>query len=229
LSLSSEQIEQRRNIFWVGLVVERQMAIRMGRPSVIHDDDIGVDLPKATGPPGANFGHLRYVSQIVLIDGKIYNNLYSAKAISRSRIDRLRSAGLLDEELEYWRDQLPREIRPGCEVQLSEDKYLPTMMMHFAYFHSLTMIHRASSMNSGPWTEKHKLDDSTIKALKDSNINPRVFSGGAICIDAARSAISLLEQVSNAINMIDLNMFRYIFDLSFLSLFQNSVSVNRLP
>jgi len=50
LNLSPAEVEQRRNIFWVGLVTERQINLRMGRPSTIHDDDIGVYVvpPSAT-------------------------------------------------------------------------------------------------------------------------------------------------------------------------------------
>ena len=42
LNLPPREVELRRNIFWIGLVIERQIAVRMGTPSVIHDDDIGL-------------------------------------------------------------------------------------------------------------------------------------------------------------------------------------------
>ena len=40
LKLPPAEVEHRRNIFWVGLSLERQINVRMGRRSVIHDDDM---------------------------------------------------------------------------------------------------------------------------------------------------------------------------------------------
>jgi len=148
------------------------------------------------------------MSQIVLIQGKIFNSLYSAKSQGKSRLERLRSAGLLDEEVEYWRNQLPLPVRPGTDFVITDDTFFPTLMMQFSYFNSLTMIHRVSSLHGGPWTEKH--DDSFLKVLKDSDVNPRVLDGGAICVNAAREVIKLLDKVSSVIGMIDLNMVRFV-------------------
>ena len=81
-------------------------------------------------------------------------------------------------------------------------------MMQFSYFNSLTMIHRVSSLHGGPWTEKY--DESFLQILKDSDVNPRVLNGGAICVNAAREVIKLLDRVSSIIGMIDLNMVRLV-------------------
>jgi hypothetical protein len=43
--LAPEEIEQRRNVFWVFYLMEKAISHNLGRPSVINDDDIAVDLP----------------------------------------------------------------------------------------------------------------------------------------------------------------------------------------
>ena len=189
-------------------MIERGVSFRLGRPSCIDEDDIGIDFPKSPGPPGLI--HLRYVAKLGVLQGRIYHKLYSAKSLTKSTLERLQRIGILDDELQHWRDSVPAEIRPGSEIQVYSDPrhMMPVIMMQFAYFNALTIIHRVSN-HHGPW--RNKGDDPFDLKSQESGLNPRVFAGGAICVSAARSVIELLNACSDALDAGDLNVIRFVF------------------
>lgn len=204
-----EQIEERRNVFWTGFVIERANLMRSGRPSVMQEDDIGIDLPKPNALVLPNQPqHLRYTSTLSLLQGRIYNKLYSAKAIAKPPLERLQWVSTLDEELEEWKDKLPVEIRPGNELKVDKQFIIPFLMMHYGYFNSLTTIHRCS-IHYKSWANRGDAPISP-EAMADMKLNPRVFASGAITVGAARSVIHLLEQTVEGIDMTELNIIRML-------------------
>lgn len=203
-----EQIEERRNVFWTGFVIERAILMRSGRPSVMQEDDIGIDLPKPNVLTLPNQPqHLRYTSTLSLLQGRIYNKLYSAKAIAKPALERLQWVSTLDEELQEWKDKLPVEIRPGNELKVDKQFIIPFLMMHYGYFNSLTTIHRCS-IHYKSWANRGDAPISP-EAMADMKLNPRVFASGAITVGAARSVIHLLDQTVEGVDMTELNILRY--------------------
>lgn len=204
--LSHAEAEQRRNTFWIGFLIERNMSFRLGRPSVINEDDIGIDFPRAMGE-GVVMGHLRYMAKLGVLQGRIYNKLYSAKSQTKSTFERLQRIGILDDELQHWRESIPVNLRPGEPIAPSNDPHhvMPILMMHFGYFNALTIIHRISN-HHGPWTSKSE-DPFSLKS-QESGLNPRVFAGGAICVNAARSIIRLLSVCAETLPPGDMNVMR---------------------
>lgn len=203
--LSPAAFEQRRNIFWSAFVLERQLLVRVGRPSIIHEDDIGIDLPQGEGIAGGH-GHLRRMTQLCLIQGKIYNSLYSSKSLARSRLERLQIAGLLDEELQSWKHQIPEAIRPGNDIAFVDARVqISAIMLHLTYYNALTMIHRLCCHDDAAI---NKEDENLKQQLEEMNLNPRVFSAVEICVNTARCVIDLLDRYSQAINMFEINVIR---------------------
>ncbi|KAG4430435.1 hypothetical protein IFR05_014078 [Cadophora sp. M221] len=207
LGLTKAQHQLRKNVFWIAMTTERQMSLRLGRPSFIQDDDIGVGLPEVINDSEPHL-HLRRMAQLGLIQGKIYDSLYSAKSFTKSRVERLRLAGALDDELLFWRDQLPPDTRPEMDFQPPPgDARLQIIILHLVFYDILTMIHRVSNP-IGAWNFKSEAQSED--ELPEIGINPRVFSGGAICVAAARNAISLTETCAAAGSISDINMIRVI-------------------
>lgn len=206
VGLSHAEFEQRRNTFWIALLLEQGVSFRQGRPSIIHEDDIGVDFPKDTSS-NLNTLHLRQMTKLSLLQGRIYNKLYSAKSLTKSTFERIQRIGSLDEELQLWKDSLPIEIRPGHEIPSNSNPQTlaPIIMMHFSYFNALTILHRVSN-HHGPWTRKR--DNPFGPEIQEMNLNPRVFAGSAICVSAARSIIGLLGECARNAEIGELNIIR---------------------
>jgi hypothetical protein len=210
--LTPADVEERRNVFWIAFVAEGSIIHRSGRPSVIHEDDIGVNLPKNVKltkeilDQPQPFQCLRIMSTLAILQGRVYNKLFSAKSLTKSKWERLRWIGLLDEELQFWKDSIPIEIRPGHEVKCHEYHVIGVLMLQFGYFSTLSTIHRASlpyGFSGG--------DDILLESDgAESQLNPRVFASGAIRVSAARSTIDLLKicQSPNVIHTTEINIIR---------------------
>lgn len=97
--LSQSDINQRRNVFWILYFLDKSMSIRIGQPSVMFDDDVGIDLPQEIEissllPDGSKkHGIFRYHAQLALLESRIYTELYSIKTTNSPEIQRLKSVG----------------------------------------------------------------------------------------------------------------------------------------
>lgn len=179
---------------------------------MIHEDDIGVNLPKELPitsdllTEDLPFGNLRVMTTLALLQGRVYNKLYSAKSLTKSKLERLKWVGFLDEELQSWKDSLPIEIRPGHDVKCHERHVIPVLMMHFGYFNTVSTIHRGSLHYGASKQEDFPVADGESRL----DLNPRVFASGAIRLSAARSIIKLLElcKTSTLIHSIEINVIR---------------------
>ena len=196
--LSEAEIDQRRNVFWIAYIIDKALALRLGVPGVMHDNDIGIDLPKEHRMFSVDLDSSRSHDifqcqvQLALLRSRIYTELYSAKAQQKSALDRLRSVGQLDKDLQDWRMTLPLEIRPDEVIRCSQEQIPPVFLMHFAFFDCICTIHRISLHFRGPWTKE---DPTQIASLHSPQLNPRVYSSQSICLAAARSTIKLLQYV----------------------------------
>ena len=201
--LSSIEAVQRRRVFWIMYMLDKDTALRSGRPPCISDDDCNVELPDEDPLDGvgnlplsngmANFNLFRAMARLSVIESKVYIQLYSAKAAKQSDGELLNTIGRLDDELEKWKDSLPAEFRPGNDQSTtSQNKIMPVVFLHFSYLYCLTTIHRTSS-NHGHWT--NRLSNFALAGLNARPTNPRIFNSTALCVLAARSSINLIERL----------------------------------
>lgn len=186
--LDAVEKKLRRNVFWVAYVMEVGMSSRCGRPPAMSDQDIAVALPQTTS---TGFDHFRCIATLSLLESRVYSELYSAKAATRSGLERLKSIGRLDAELTRWRDALPLGYRTESEIACLEHELTPVVMMHFSYYNCLAAIHRAS-IHHGSWTSA---PDSKPSVGDDDGeiLNPRVYISSSLCLDAARNIVGLLK------------------------------------
>ncbi|EDO01858.1 hypothetical protein SS1G_04333 [Sclerotinia sclerotiorum 1980 UF-70] len=191
LECNEAEIEQRRNVFWIAIMVERGVVIRHGRPSVIHDEDIGVDLPPDSQYPGeadGRFVTFRHNAILSLLQGRIYNRLYSAKSFTKSKTERLKIVGMLDDELQQWCETIPVEVRPGYPLKCDKNHIVTAVCMQWGYYQCVNTIHRVS-LYYGPGSLD--LDDKIPESDFDPDLNPRV-----IFIHYALAAcVSLFEHI----------------------------------
>ncbi|KAK2067922.1 hypothetical protein P8C59_001621 [Phyllachora maydis] len=202
-NLNPVEIEQRKRVFWIAYMLDKDICLRSGRPPAQDDDDMNVDLPDADPPdmigniPLADgkgkMNLFRTMCELALIQSKVYKRLYASKATRQSDGELLNTIGELDQELDDWKDSISIDFRPEHEIKASHTPLiLHVVMLHFTYYNCLTTIHRMS-IHHGYWTSR--LSNYAIQGLNAKPLNPRVFSSAALCTSAARASISLLKYI----------------------------------
>ncbi|EGO60518.1 hypothetical protein NEUTE1DRAFT_56998 [Neurospora tetrasperma FGSC 2508] len=202
-NLNPIEIEQRKRVFWIAYMLDKDLCLRSGRPPAQDDDDMNVDLPDED--PADGIGNIpladgkgkmnlfRKMVEISIVESKVYKRLYATKATKQSDGELLNTIGELDQELEDWKDSIPIDFRPEHEIKASHTPLiLHVVMLHFTYYNCLTTIHRMS-IHHGYWTSR--LSNFAIQGLNARPLNPRIFSSAALCTSAARASISLLKYI----------------------------------
>lgn len=202
-SLNAAEVEQRRRVFWIAYMLDKDICLRSGRPPVQDDDDMNVELPSDT--PADNIGNIpladgkgtmnlfRLMCTFSVIQSKVYKGLYSVKASKQTDGELLNTIGELDKELEAWKDDIPLEFRPEHEIKASHTPLiLQVAVLHLGYYNCLTTIHRMS-VHHGYWTSR--LSNFAIQGLNARPLNPRVFMSAQLCVQAARASIHLLKYI----------------------------------
>ncbi|KAJ9139488.1 Fungal specific transcription factor domain-containing protein [Pleurostoma richardsiae] len=202
-NLNPIEIEQRKRVFWIAYMLDKDLCLRSGRPFAQDDDDMNVELPDAD--PEDNIGNIpladgkgkmnlfRVMCEFAVIEGKVAKQLYSTTAVKQSDGELLQTIGELDQELEEWKDMIPIDFRPEHEIQASHTPLiLHVVMLHLSYYNCLTTIHRMS-IHHGYWTSR--LANFALQGLNSKPLNPRVFNSAALCTSAARASISLLKYI----------------------------------
>lgn len=202
-NLNPVELEQRKRVFWIGYLLDKDICLRSGRPPVQDDDDMNVELPSEDPPD--NIGNIpladgkgktnlfRLMCTFAIISSKVYKQLYATSAAKQTDGELLNTIGELDKELEDWKDGIPIDFRPEHEIKASHTPLiLHIVVLHFAYYNCLTTIHRMS-VHHGYWTSR--LSNYAIQGLNARPLNPRVFSSATLCVAAARASIHLIKYI----------------------------------
>lgn len=205
-NLNEVENEQRKRVFWIAYLLDKDICLRSGRPPAQDDDDMNVELPSENPPDHVGSVPLaeesdgkktmnlfRLMCQFAQIQSRVYKQLYSVKASRQSDGELLNTIGELDSELEEWKDSIPVDFRPEHEIKAAHTPLiLHVVVLHFAYYNCLTTIHRMS-VHHGYWTSR--LSDYAIQGLNARPLNPRVFMSAALCVNAARTSIALIRYI----------------------------------
>ena len=205
-NLNEVESEQRKRVFWIAYLLDKDICLRSGRPPAQDDDDMNVDLP--SDDPPDNVGNIplekevdgkrtmnlfRIMCMFAQIQSRVYKQLYSVTASRQSDGELLNTIGDLDAQLEEWKDGIPLDFRPENEIKAAHTPLiLHVVVLHFAYYNCLTTIHRMS-VHHGYWTSR--LSDYAIMGLNARPLNPRVFMSAALCVNAARASIGLIRYI----------------------------------
>jgi hypothetical protein len=206
-NLNDVENEQRKRVFWIAYMLDKDICLRSGRPPAQDDDDMNVELPSEEPPD--NVGTIPLVNEspdgkktmnlfrqlctFAQIQSRVYKSLYSVKASRQSDGELLNTIGDLDQVLEEWKDSIPLDFRPEHEIKASNTPLiLHVVVLHFAYYNCLTTIHRMS-VHHGYWSSR--LSDYAIQGLNARPLNPRVFMSAALCVNAARTSIGLIRYI----------------------------------
>ncbi|KAL4866662.1 hypothetical protein BDV12DRAFT_132000 [Aspergillus spectabilis] len=204
-ALPSEDIEHRRNIFWIAYCLDREICLRFGKPPTQSDDDMAIDLPTESllgsnrTMPSLNrhggFDSFRAQCQLATIKGRLYKDLYSAAAKDRTLSEIMTSVRTLDEMLQKWRDDLPSEYQPETQglPRLAPSSISVTLLfLHCSYFDCIIAMHRLIASH-GIQTAEDLLKRKAFSILTSTTYDPRVFASDSLCANAARASIRLMK------------------------------------
>ncbi|KAK5228404.1 hypothetical protein LTR72_002287 [Exophiala xenobiotica] len=205
--LPQSEIEQRQRVFWIMYAVEKDLSIRIGRPSAIDDCDVGVsilsrpcdeEIAISVGSrERVTFHPFQSMCALAVIQGRVYRELYAANARVSTTVERLESISKLDAELQGWMEQIPLEVRPEHPIQCDAEDQFPIVILHFGYYHCLTGIHRVNAHHE-LWVAGDAAAEDSQKSSPDSpsladhpHSTARPESSYKLCLAAARSILYL--------------------------------------
>ena len=190
-SLTTSQVEQRRRVFWIAYIVDKDISLRMGHPFSQDDDDMDVHLPTKmrdeiprNEDPLCSLELLNHRISLAVIQGQVYKKLYSVQARRQSESQNARAAQELHTLLSYWKSNV--EVDIPDELSMSSVYHISSELMHklglrLTYVHCLTMIdrHMPRTMKSS-WSPELVSDEAFVRF--DST-----------CVLESRKAICLLK------------------------------------
>ena len=122
--------ENRRRTWYSMYVLDRLLALQLGRPMAIHETDFKVELPsqhdqsafgvrtegvpvedKISPPHGLMMDYFVQVIRFSRIVGLVICELYRPSQVDLSPDQMLNNASLLDQRLFQWKADLPRHLR----------------------------------------------------------------------------------------------------------------------
>ncbi|KAK7700906.1 hypothetical protein SLS57_011953 [Botryosphaeria dothidea] len=188
-NMSAIEKEQRRRVFWIAYIFDRELSLRTGRPPLQDDDDMCIDLPQDNPPDKVGYvgdAHIfKAKCTFAQIQGRVYKQLYSDQAWKQPRDEILTSIANLDQELETWRVGIPEDLRPGNSMRDLPPPYNShILILHFCYWYCFGLIHKRYAISvkvAAEWPD----------AAVPESISPTV-PGSYVC-DAARNMVQLLR------------------------------------
>ncbi|GKT44309.1 protein STB5 [Colletotrichum spaethianum] len=156
-NLSAMDIELRHRLFWSIYVLDRMMAISLGLPVALIDENVDVPLPGLTieefaSPDRQHFASIlqtnRHVIQLRQLEDRILKQIHTRKqseVAALSQADRRAIAQNIRSEIENWYSN-------GCLVSPLEPDNVPihnsVTWLSARYYHLLLLLHYPCHFNS---------------------------------------------------------------------------------
>ncbi|KAL5363865.1 fungal-specific transcription factor domain-containing protein [Aspergillus floccosus] len=195
--LSEEEAEERRRVFWIAYCMDREVSLRFGKPLSQNDENVdvtaeGIGLEQQQEP---GFDAFSAICQLAVIRGRLYKNLYSARATDNSLNELVTAVGMLDEELQRWNESIPLRHRPECPARPpgAPSPMSPWVLyLHYAYYNCIIAIH---SVTADQMSKLVGTQERDFPSLPGAPSNHRVFLSASLCAKAARASINLMRHM----------------------------------
>ncbi|KAL6414158.1 hypothetical protein AUP68_00676 [Ilyonectria robusta] len=150
--------ERKTSLFWLTYLLDKGLALRLGRSANIHDHEI--TLPKRLDKPSVPKGWQDLLGQWIRhseIAGKAYQDLYSPAALRQSIQERFERANNLGAAMRRIRDEFSVPLRQAHAMETGPD-FGSVSNNFFAmvlkadevwYWTTMTLIHRAVPPTEG--------------------------------------------------------------------------------
>ncbi|EXJ89216.1 hypothetical protein A1O3_02282 [Capronia epimyces CBS 606.96] len=171
--LDPTHARQRACVFWMAYILDKDLSMRSKQASVQLDDDIDLDLPSleiagyqinARGEIADDSIGAGYVTtvdgtvkmnyfvtriQLAVIEGGVYDYLFSTRSQKRSREERSRALESVACALEKWKASIPPEFSTAMALR----RVRPGMLRFLVVLHSTslmctTLLNQANAWNA---------------------------------------------------------------------------------
>lgn len=150
--------ERKTSLFWLTYLLDKGLALRLGRSANIHDHEI--TLPKRLDKPSVPKGWQDLLGQWIRhseIAGKAYQDLYSPAALRQSIQERFERANNLGAAMRRIRDEFSVPLRQAHAMETGPDfGSVPNNLLAMVlkadevwYWTTMTLIHRAVPPTEG--------------------------------------------------------------------------------
>ncbi|KPM44101.1 hypothetical protein AK830_g2484 [Neonectria ditissima] len=156
--LTEEEKRERNRVFWVVYCLDKIIALRCGRPSIISDDEISCCFPRGveiaqqgrvtgdTSDSPMPLDLFLCFTKLSRICGNVSRRLYSATALHTPSLQLLRTTNRLLQDLELWLQMIPKHLQPGKPLAQMQDtgglSRAQVIVLHSSYYYVLCSIYR---------------------------------------------------------------------------------------
>jgi len=188
-TFSTTELEQRKHVFWIAYVMDKDISLRTGELPAQDDDDMDVEPPAETtdtstgGINSVNFFNLHI--GIAIIQGQIYKCLCSTKTQKTCEIECSFAAKQLLEMLETWHRSVPNVISGPHSDLSSRRNLLHSVILNFTYLNANNTLQRFLCT-----TSQSGLESTALISPPDVSI-----LCSEICVSEARTSLRLLSSI----------------------------------
>ncbi|UKZ53072.1 hypothetical protein TrVGV298_006859 [Trichoderma virens] len=211
---------QRNRVFWIAFNLDHNLAARLERPPLIHEDDIGVDLPPLYPDDGlgylssvdnsTRFNFMRARSHLALIENRIHRRLMSARGKRQTALEREIAIKELEAELNNWKDTYP-DLNATLDylaanrelwVNFEGAAFQLLRVLSLAYLGCHTNLHGLSyrSLRAQVWGHSRLLNTSDPSELDLLPSISGIYGDTgppSCCVSIARALLILLQLSQN--------------------------------
>ncbi|KNG91523.1 putative C6 transcription factor [Aspergillus nomiae NRRL 13137] len=187
-----------KRVFWVTYTIDKYLSVVMGRPQLLHDDDINQDFPDSVndediGPDGlvtvdaaedCHIDSLIFHAKIAHIIGRISRQVYSVgNSVGEGR---KAAAYHMVHELHVWRANLPLHLGTIKLSTLIPSFRREATALQLAYSHALIHVNRPFLLGD------------VVSSDDESEVKDRITE----CISAAKAALELVNTMAKDTNLL---------------------------
>lgn len=144
------EAETVRRMFWQIYISDKNLSLRLGKPSTIQDFDTDIrQVPISEDPKRAPWD-LAFVAftNLAHLQGCLYEGLYSSAARNHTKEERCEVVSTLEAKLAQWHDNwlhINSSAGTVFDKGLLKETFEP---MHIVYYSVLTMLYRGETMSN---------------------------------------------------------------------------------
>ncbi|KAL4897080.1 fungal-specific transcription factor domain-containing protein [Aspergillus ambiguus] len=186
-----------RRVFWVAYTIDKYLSVVLGRPRLLHDDEINQVFPdsvndedmlledKSCSEPSeeCHVDSLIFHAKIARIIGRISREVYSGS--DEDKDERVTAVYRLVAELHDWHASLPPHLGTVKPSALIPSFRRQATALSLAYSHALIHVNRPFLLGDG------------VTCRRDARIQERVDE----CLSAAQNALELVNTMAKDNNL----------------------------
>ncbi|KAL2673942.1 hypothetical protein Neosp_012388 [[Neocosmospora] mangrovei] len=188
--LTEAENEQRRRVFWLAYILDKDISLRMGQPFSQDDDDMDVELPSgvlsslpSNRDEPCTIDLFKSRIGLAVIQGQVYKRLYSVQASQQSETQKASVAKEFDSIISYWRSSVEIDLDSDHVAMPLSPEALHVIILRFTYIHCLVMVARHL-----PQRQQHMVNEG-------SDLQGTFVPVESDCLIESRKAVRLMHLI----------------------------------